>query len=153
MHSEYVAYNWFGPSRFNGVQFHFHAGSEHTIDGKRHDLEMHTISLPVTDTGKGGFNYAALGIIFSVNESNAILTPHQVQLIDNFFESLQWNVTTSDPKVAMVPYGDMMMSLDMQNRWVYRGSMTEPPCETLVYWNVLMTIYPIKQKHYDQFLN
>jgi len=32
--------------RFNGVQFHFHAGSEHTVEGVRQDLEMHTVHLP-----------------------------------------------------------------------------------------------------------
>merc|ERR1719272_1977950 len=43
------------------------------------------------------------------------------------------------------------MFVDMQNRWTYRGSVTTPPCATAVYWNVLTTIYPIKQKHLDQF--
>jgi carbonic anhydrase len=31
---------------FDAQQFHFHAGSEHTIDGVRHDLEMHTVHYP-----------------------------------------------------------------------------------------------------------
>ena len=26
---------------FNPVQFHYHAPSEHTIDGRHYDLEMH----------------------------------------------------------------------------------------------------------------
>jgi len=29
--------------QFNALQFHFHTGSEHTIDGKRHDFEMHIV--------------------------------------------------------------------------------------------------------------
>jgi carbonic anhydrase len=37
-----------------------------------------------------------------------------------------------------------MMMVDMDDRWVYRGSVTTPPCTTQVYWNVLRTIYPIK---------
>jgi len=38
---------------FNGIQFHFHAGSEHTIDGKRHDFEMHTVHYtPATAAGE-----------------------------------------------------------------------------------------------------
>ena len=90
--SQFIKKQWNGPSRFNGVQFHFHAGSEHTIDGKRQDLEMHTVFLPVTDAGKGGFNYAAMGIFFSVNDYTVRdLTPSQIQIIDNFFDSLKWN--------------------------------------------------------------
>jgi len=40
---------------------------------------------------------------------------------------------------------------DMRNRWTYKGSVTTPPCAENVYWNVLKTIYPIKQKYVDQF--
>lgn len=44
-----------------------------------------------------------------------------------------------------------MHSLNMRERWTYKGSVTTPPCKTAVYWNVLRTVYPIKQKHLDQF--
>lgn len=46
-----------------------------------------------------------------------------------------------------------MMMVDMNNRWIYKGSVTTPPCKQNVYWNVLRTVYPIKQKHLDQFKN
>lgn len=45
-----------------------------------------------------------------------------------------------------------MMMIDMENRWAYKGSITTPPCRRFVFWNVLHTIYPIKQKHLDLFL-
>ena len=41
--------------------------------------------------------------------------------------------------------------VDFSNRFVYQGSWTTPPCTTLIYWNVLSTVYPISQKHLDQF--
>lgn len=44
-----------------------------------------------------------------------------------------------------------MMMVNMRTRWSYKGSVTTPPCATTVYWNVVKTIYPIKQKHLDQF--
>lgn len=43
------------------------------------------------------------------------------------------------------------MMVDMDNRWSYRGSVTTPPCKENVYWNVLRTVYPVKQKHLDLF--
>lgn len=46
-----------------------------------------------------------------------------------------------------------MMMADMNNRWVYKGSVTTPPCAENVYWNVLRTVYPLKQRHLDQFKN
>ena len=44
-----------------------------------------------------------------------------------------------------------MNLVDSDNRWIYKGSVTTPPCATFVYWNVLSTVYPISQKHLDQF--
>ena len=43
------------------------------------------------------------------------------------------------------------MTLDGRNRWIYQGSLTTPPCTTNVYWNVLSTVYPIKEKHLALF--
>ena len=51
-----------------------------------------------------------------------------------------------------VPYGQLMMMADMDNRWVYKGSVTTPPCDTFVYWNVVQRVFPIKQAHLDQFM-
>ena len=135
--------------RFTGLQFHFHHGSEHTVDGKRHDLEMHTVH-QASET-KGGVGFAAMGIIFSVNDANIELTSDQQKVIDDFFDSLQWDQTSTNPKVAEVPYGKLMMMVNMRERWVYKGSVTTPPCATYVYWNVLTTIYPIKQSVLDNF--
>jgi carbonic anhydrase len=85
-----------GPSTFTGIQFHFHHGSEHTIDGKRHDLEMHTVHLP--EDPRGDIKYAAMGIMFSVNDYNIVLPPEKQKIIDNFFDSLSWSsVSSSQP--------------------------------------------------------
>jgi carbonic anhydrase len=137
-------------NRFTGVQFHFHAGSEHTVDGKRHDLEMHTVHL--ADDTINDVGYAAMGIIFSVNDYTADLNPIEIRIIDNFFDPMEWETGVKDPKVAEVPYGDLMMMVDMTRRWVYKGSVTTPPCGRFVYWNVVKTIYPIKERHLEQFL-
>lgn len=40
------------------------------------------------------------------------------------------------------------MDLDIvnfNNRWIYLGSETFPPCEQYVYWNVLATVLPIEE--------
>jgi len=139
-----------GPDKFDGLQFHFHHGSEHTIDGVRHDLEMHTVHVP-TGGAKNGIRYAAMGIMFSVDKHNSNSDEKEIKIIDEFFDRLRWDVTSSDPMVDKVSYGELMMMVDMDNRWVYKGSVTTPPCATLVYWNVCRKIYPLKQKYLTQF--
>lgn len=136
---------------FNGQQFHFHAGSEHTIDGKRQDLEMHTVHTAATTLEK--FGYAAVGIFFSVASYDKTIDKDTVLVkkIDDFFDSMSWD--KNDPKVAKVPYGDLMEAMNWNERWMYKGSVTTPPCTQSVYWNVFKRVLPIKQKHLDLFKN
>jgi carbonic anhydrase len=133
---------WGADTVFNGAQFHFHAGSEHTIDGKRYDLEMHTVHYP-RET-KNDFIAAAMGLMFSVNDYTADLTPGERMVIDTFFDTLRWDITTSNPTVDLVAYGNMMNLANFNERWTYKGSVTTPPCATNVYWNVVSTVYPIR---------
>lgn len=142
--SSQIAGDIFGAdTTFDGQQFHFHSGSEHTVNGKRHDLEMHTVHYP-TET-KSGFIAAAMGIIFSVEDYTANLSKAEEMVIDTFFDSLKWgDMTEKGPTVDIVTYGNLMEMVDNKNRWIYKGSVTTPPCATAVYWNVLSTIYPVK---------
>jgi carbonic anhydrase len=73
-------------NKWEGIQFHLHAGSEHTIDGERYDLEMHTVHYPAKDGGTDsdgaatretyaeGFIASAMGLVFSVDKYTADLT-------------------------------------------------------------------------------
>lgn len=107
---------------------------------------MHTVH--TAQTVENDFKYAAMGLMFSVNDYTAKLSYAEQKIIDTFFETLDLT-NQNDPKVNLVTYGDLMMMADMNNRWVYKGSVTTPPCDTYVYWNVLTTVYPISQKHLD----
>jgi carbonic anhydrase len=145
--------NYFGaPTEisFNAKQFHFHSPSEHTYDGNYFDLEMHTVHLE-DQNSPGGFMAAALGIMFDVRDYNAELSASEIQIIDTFFDSFQWDQTTGTPIASYVPYADLVNMVDFDNRWVYQGSVTTPPCAQKVFWNQITTVYPIKQRHLDQF--
>ena len=74
-----------------------------------------------------------------------------IKTIDDFFDSLQWTQFQANPIVPEIPYGKLMMMADMDNRWVYKGSVTTPPCDTYVYWNVVRRVHPLKQRHLDLF--
>ena len=41
--------------------------------------------------------------------------------------------------------------LQWENRWIYKGSHTHPPCEQYVYWNIISRIYPISKVHLELF--
>ena len=46
-----------------------------------------------------------------------------------------------------------MNLIDMKSRWVYKGSLTTPPCTRFVLFNVCKNIYPISLKHLNLFKN
>lgn len=142
---------------FNAIQFHFHSGSEHTVDGYRYDLEMHTVhvakedpDVKLTPEGKK-IGHAAVGILFDTKYYTAKLSWAQQKVIDNFFDSMTWDDVTGAPIVPVVNYGVLLGMVDFNNRYTYLGSVTTPPCATYVHWNVLSTVYPISEKHLKQF--
>ena len=90
LNSNYAS-NFLGAdNKFNAIQFHFHAESEHTINGKRFDFEMHVVHL--ANTTKNGIIASAMGVIFDVDDFGKSVTPEQVVIIDRFFDSLMLNL-------------------------------------------------------------
>lgn len=112
---------------------------------------MHTVHFPdpAKQPEKPESIAAAMGIMFSVDNYNVDLTDDEVKTIDNFFDSLYLN-QFSDPTV-LAEYGGLMNLIDMKNRWVYKGSLTTPPCSIGVFFNILSNVYPMKQRHLDLF--
>lgn len=115
---------------------------------------MHTVHL-ADETNKANMFAAAMGIMYSVNDyDKGKCDDACVKVIDTFFDNLKWEETNDkkrNVKVNEVTYGELMMMVDMDNRWTYKGSVTTPPCAENVYWNVVRTVYPIKARHLQQF--
>jgi len=117
------------------------------------DLEMHTVHLPKLEDGEvneSEFFAAAVGIMFDTSNHDAV-DEGEEEILTRFFDSLNWEDDQTDPIVSEIPYGEVMNMVNSGSRWTYRGSVTTPPCATLVYWNVIRKVYPISQKHLDLF--
>lgn len=145
-------------SKFDGQfqvdSFHFHAHSEHTIEGKQYDFEMHTVHFPSEANDK--YIAGVMGVIFDMYYYNETVTDGQVEIIDAFFDSLNMDsLSNGQPAVDVtgVPYGEFMNMIESDSRWVYKGSLTTPPCSETIYWNVVSKVYPIKPRHLDAFVN
>jgi carbonic anhydrase len=55
---------------FELLQFHFHTGSEHTINGVRYDLCMHMVHATTASIDRP---YAVLGLLFEEGAENPFL--------------------------------------------------------------------------------
>ena len=105
--------------RFEGKYIQFRHRSEHSVDGKRMDLEVQVTFDPYYEAGN--VKQAKTGILFSVKEYTIDgVTNEMVKRIDSFFDSLQWD--KNDPVVDSVPVASFLEVIDMSERWVYKGS-------------------------------
>jgi carbonic anhydrase len=105
-------------------QFHFHAPSEHTIEGEVLPLELHFVNL-----GEDG-SPAVLGVLVREGEENPAWTA--------FTDALGQTVDEGD--TAKVGETDLAALLPADpagsERWSYPGSLTTPPCSEGVAWTV-----------------
>lgn len=139
-------------NKFEALQLHFHTPSEHTIDGKHGDFEIHIVhkmimNQTVDEEGNpidpGKIQYGVVGLIFSVENYDKTIDSNTNQTVQEFIHELRL-YDLSEPKVNMLNLGEMMNVVNFKKRWVYHGSLTTPPCSPVVYWNVIDFIFPIK---------
>jgi len=68
-----------------------------------------------------------MGIIFDTKKYDKSISAEVIEIIDNFFDSLQLDKQT-DPTVKEIPYGELHSVIDTSKRYTYTGSVTIPPC-------------------------
>eukprot|EP00879_Flechtneria_rotunda_P002963 GHRR01003180.1.p1 GENE.GHRR01003180.1~~GHRR01003180.1.p1 ORF type:complete len:336 (+),score=57.13 GHRR01003180.1:219-1226(+) len=124
--------------RITPAQFHFHAHSEHVIDGKDYPLEMHIVNFVYNDTlpGCGATGCATVvGIMLELADDGEEGNP----FIDAIFKAMPVNEGESSflPTDAVLDFDDI---LPADNSYVtYEGSLTSPPCTEGILWHVLTT--------------
>jgi len=120
---------------FAPAQFHMHAPSEHTFNGKHYDLELH-----IVHTDYQSSNLAVLAIFFDVaeggNKDNAFLTA--------------LNLGTQNPSITSLPLQTLVQGLKKDAIWSYSGSLTTPPCSEIVTWIVTNEPQPISTAQLKQ---
>ncbi len=101
------------------LQFHYHALSEHTVDGKHFPLVVHFVHKH-SDT-----DFAALGVLFKEGKSNKLFEKYLDKLPKSKGEYKSENLMD-------------LLSLFPRNKsyYNYDGSLTTPPCGEVVNWYV-----------------
>lgn len=112
--------------KVNGVtyqllQFHFHAPSEHTINGRAADMEVHFVH--VSDQGV----LAVVGVMMRAGSDN-----HVLEKILQYAPGEGVEVTVAGVNVNANDF----LPRD-RDYYKYPGSLTTPPCSEGVRWHVL----------------
>lgn len=110
---------------YNLLQFHFHALSEHTVDGNYADGEMHLVHQ--SDAGE----YAVVGVLLKRGgDDNAAFAP-------------VWDNLPAQETEATTISGVSVNAADLlpaeRTYYRYNGSFTTPPCTEGVNWFVMST--------------
>ncbi|HET6554818.1 MAG TPA: carbonic anhydrase family protein [Dyella sp.] len=106
------------------AQFHFHSPSEHTTDGTRFPLEIHFVN---DDAHK---RVLVVGVMVKLGSENESLAP--------VFHSLPAKSRNGPDHASKAIPVDLASVLPGNHEaFVYRGSLTTPPCTEGVQWVVL----------------
>jgi carbonic anhydrase len=110
-------------TRYDVIQFHYHAPSEHTVDGESFPAELHIVHR------NAGGNLAVVGILLKEGTENAAYQP--------FIGNLPAEKT--DVKDAGVTINAMDLLPSVGTTFRYSGSLTTPPCSEGVNWLLMTT--------------
>lgn len=144
-------------SFFTPKQFHFHAPSEHSVDGKLYDAEVHFVHV-IKGSGENvngeqvDERYGAvIGVFFDRelggNRDNPFLT--------SFFDARDSSCngdedcdTSEETKIALRQF---LGTIDFTEYWSYDGSFTTPPCTEGIKWSVIKQVQPISDAQLKKF--
>ena len=123
-------------TKYHLLEFHFHAPSEHTVDGNRSDMEMHLVHK--SEDGA----LVVIGVLIKSGNSNTAF---------NAF----WHYLPSVPGKSEQIKGIILNAFDLlpNTKYTYRydGSLTMPPCSEDVKWLVLTTPVEMSQSQIAAF--
>ena len=110
--------------RYDLVQFHFHAHSEHALAGQFEPLELHLVH----KNAKGGL--AVVGVLLKAGADN----PGYAAVLNNL------PAAEGEPQAVSGASVDANQLLPTtRTYWRYNGSLTTPPCTEGVQWLVMNT--------------
>jgi carbonic anhydrase len=119
------------------VQFHIHSPSEHTVDGKHFDAEIHFVH----KNAKGAF--AVVGIFLTKGKESKPLAP--------YFDQAPADVSSEAKTIEGKTIDLASMFPKKAAYYTYTGSLTIPPCTEGLTWFVFTTPAQISGAQLDKF--
>jgi len=122
--------------RYDLMEFHFHAPSEHKVEGIPYDMEMHLVHK--SNTGR----LAVVGVL--VEEG-----PRKNHTLGKFWGNLP---RQNEMPVRITQFNVKKMLPKSKNYFHYMGSLTTPPCSEGVNWYVMTTPITFSARQIDDFI-
>lgn len=124
-----------GDKTYELVQYHFHAPSEHLVEGKNFAMEVHFVHKHPETGGLG-----VLGVFLTPGAANET------------FASLAARFPQKAGEEAALDAVDARGLLPAALKyWAYEGSLTTPPCSEIVDWMVAMEPVEVDPADIEKF--
>ena len=120
---------------FQLKQFHFHAPSEHQVDGRPFAMEAHFVH--ADERG----NLAVVAVLFTEGDSNPP--------IKRVWDQIPSSVGEEKPLDAPIAVAELLPQ--QRSYFRYGGSLTTPPCTEGVRWFVLQTPITASAQQIESF--
>ena len=120
------------------LNIHFHLNSEHTINGKNYDMEMHIVHENTNTEDKDNL-HMVIAYIFEIDDDD------DDEEEKTFLDSIGFN---TGEEVKNVNVKDIVKKEDV---YYYKGSLTTPPCTEDVNWVVIEDIKKMSKNQFDKF--
>jgi carbonic anhydrase len=119
------------------VQFHLHSPAEHTIDGKKFDMELHLVH-----KSQAG-NLTVVGMLLKKGK--------EIPALKAYWDNLPAK-KTSDPQEVSGASVDLAAFIPKKAGYTtYPGSLTTPPCTEGVTWYVLAAPLEVSEAQVTKF--
>jgi len=116
------------------LQFHYHALSEHTINGKHYPIEVHFVHKHSDN------DLAVLGVMFVEGKKNELFEKY----LDKFpTEKGEYKSGETIDLLNLFP--------ENKSYFYYNGSLTTPPCTEIVNWYVLKNPVEASKEQIEKF--
>ncbi len=126
-----------GDKSYALVQFHFHAPSEHTVDGERFPMEMHFVHQ--ADDGA----LAVVGVLINEGAENPGITPLWAHLPKGPGAETTVEISAG--------FAEHLFPEAGSGFYHYDGSLTTPPCSEGVKWYVRKTPTQLSKDQIAEF--
>ncbi|KAJ3677031.1 hypothetical protein LUZ60_002755 [Juncus effusus] len=122
-------------STYSLNQLHWHSPSEHTINGRRYELEMHMVH--VNSEGK----IAVVGFLYEYGHPDPLLTE-----LEPYIKKLA-DITEKEEEIGEVDANKIKRGSRKYYRYI--GSLTTPPCTEGVIWTIVKKVNTVSKEQVD----
>ena len=143
-----------GAHRYSLLQFHFHANSEHLINGENYPMEVHLVHVITSKKEEASHSetgnkpepesYAVVGVMIKEGKANPLIRDLWSKIPETEKTPIHYFIKGENVNAFLPPEGK-------RSYYRYNGSLTTPPCSENVLWTVMSEPIEFSKEQIETF--